>query len=106
MNSDTLLKKIDRIIVWALLVLFLIFMISGYMVTRGFIHRYYGLVLHTKLDIPIMMLFSMHFTINLKFILARWGIKSEVLSSLIPLIVGSSLFLFILYLDQFFQIFY
>ncbi len=103
MASSVLLRKIDRIVVWGLLVLFLVFMISGYMITRGFIDRYYGLLLHTRLDLPIMAFFSIHFSINLKFILTRRGIKNA-LANLIPAIAGSSLFLFILYLDQLFRL--
>lgn len=104
MNSTTLLKRIDRIVVWGLLTLFLVFMISGYMITKGFIDRYYGLLLHTELDLSIMALFTVHFGINLKFILARWGIKNGVVVNLVPAIIGFSLFLFILYLDQFFRL--
>jgi len=96
------LRRIDRIVVWLLLTLFIVMMISGYMVTKGFIDRYYGLVLHTELDLPIMAFFSIHFAINLKFMLTRWGIKNGVLVNLVPTLVGSSLFLFVLYLDQFF----
>ena len=43
MKLNILLKRIDRVVVWFLLILFLVFMISGYMITRGFIDRYYGL---------------------------------------------------------------
>ncbi len=103
MNFNTLLKRIDRIVVWALLILFLVFMISGYMITRGFIDRYYGLLLHTELDLPIMLLFVIHVTVNMRSILTRWGLRSSQ-SNLLSLALGSGLFLFVLYLDQFFEL--
>lgn len=104
MNLNVALKRIDRIVVWALLTLFMVFMISGYMITKGFIDRYYGLILHTRLDLPIMALFTLHFIINMKFMFIRWKIKDGTIVNLICLLLGSGLFLLILYLDQFFQL--
>jgi cytochrome b subunit of formate dehydrogenase len=104
LKFNELLKRIDRIVVWGLLILFLIFMISGYMITKGFIDRYYGLLLHTRLDLPIMMLFVMHVAINVKFMLIRRGAKDNVKLNLLSLTIGTALFLFVLYLDQFFQL--
>lgn len=103
MNFGTILKRIDRIVVWALLILFLVFVISGYMITRGFIDRYYGLLLHRELDLPIMLLFVIHVTVNMRSILTRWGLRSRK-SNLLSLTMGSCLFLFIFYLDQFFEL--
>jgi len=104
LKPDTILKRIDRTVVWALLTLFLVFMITGYMVTRGFIDRYYGLILHTELDLLIMLLFVMHVSINMRLILIRHGVRNNLVSNLSPLMIGAGLFLFILYLDQFFHL--
>ena len=104
LNFNISLKKIDRIMVWALLTLFLIFMISGYMITKGFIDRYYGLLLHTRLDIPIMILFVIHASINVRNILFRWRGKSILVLNIITFLMGSALFLFVLYLDQIFRL--
>ena len=104
MNLNNLLKRIDRVIVWILLSLFLIFMISGYMITKGFINRYYGLLLHTELDIPIMIFFTAHFLINLRFLLTRWGVKDNLLFKVLVLIIGAIMILSIIYLDQFFSL--
>ena len=104
MKLNILLKRIDRAVVWFLLILFLVFMISGYMITRGFIDRYYGLMLHTELDLPIMIVFVVHAIINIRFFLIRKGMKDDKRLNLFSLTIGSILFLFILYLDQFFQL--
>jgi len=79
-------------------------MISGYMITKGFINRYYRAILHTELDLYIMMFFAIHFAINMKPMLVRWGVKDGIPLSLLSLIIGSSLFIFILYLDQFYRL--
>lgn len=104
MELNILLKRIDRTVVWFLLTLFLVFMVSGYMITRGFLDRYYGLLLHTELDLPIMIVFAVHVMINIRFFLIRKGIKEDRGLNLFSLMIGSILFLFILYLDQFFQL--
>ena len=104
MRLNILLKRIDRAVVWALLILFLAFMISGYMITKGFLDRYIGLLLHTQLDLPIMALFVVHVTINIRYFLIRKGIRGNGRLNLSSLTIGSILFLFILYLDQFFKL--
>jgi hypothetical protein len=104
LKLNKLLKKFDRIIVWILLTLFMVFMISGYMITKGFIHRYYGIILHTRFDLLIMVIFIIHFTINLKFALMRWKFKDSKKLNLFCMVVGACLLIFIVYLDQFFRL--
>jgi len=102
LKVNIFLKKIDRIVAWILAILFLAMMISGYMSIKGF-HRdrlslsVLGTLIHTQLDLPIMLLFSIHFGINLKFTLMRYGFKDSFSLNLTCLIVA--LFLFIFYLD-------
>ncbi|WP_455367341.1 hypothetical protein [[Eubacterium] cellulosolvens] len=102
MNINIVLKKIDTLIVWILLLLFLVFMVSGYMITRGFLHRYYGLLLHIQLDLPIMFFFILHAFINIRFFIIRSKVRHKQLLQIVSILVGVLMFIFIIYLDQFF----
>lgn len=88
----------------ALLVLFFVFMISGYMITKGFVDRLWGLILHKQLTLPIMAIFTSHVSIQMRFYLIRRKIRSEELINLLPLLFGIVSFALILYLDQFFSL--
>jgi hypothetical protein len=65
------LQTIDAWITITLLVLFFVFMVSGYMITKGILDRSIGFVLHTELDLVIMVMFSIHVAIRLRFVMAR-----------------------------------
>ena len=104
MDSNVALSKIDRVIAWALWAAFLLMTVSGYMITKGFINRYWGFVAHLELAIPAMLLFTVHFAIRLRFILLRWKMKEGVLLNLATLLVGLVLLLPILYLGFFFSV--
>lgn len=98
MNLNLILKKVDRIVVWLLLTLFLAEMISGYMITRGFVSWYYGVILHTSLDIPLMAAFSFHFAVNLRFIMIRRGFPPGPVN-ITSMFAGMGPLIFIIYLD-------
>ena len=103
MERNLALNRIDHAISWGLLTLFLAMTVSGYMLTKGFIDRYWGFIAHNELAIPTMALFSIHFAIRLRFFLMRWRVKEGLALNLISLLVGIALFLPVLYLDLFFQ---
>ena len=104
MDSNVALGRIDRVIAWALWAAFLLMTLSGYMITKGFINRYWGFLAHLELAIPAMVLFTVHFAIRLRFILLRWKMKEGLLLNLVTLLVGLVLFLPILYLGFFFSL--
>ena len=79
-------------------------MVSGYMITKGLIDRFWGLLLHTELDLPIMLVFSIHISVRLRFLFVRMNRKNKIIVNLLPLIFGTILFLFIVYLDLFFSL--
>ncbi len=79
-------------------------MVSGYMITKGLIDRFWGLLLHTELDLPIMLVFSIHISVRLRFLLVRLNRKNKIIVNLVPLVLGTALFLFIVYLDLFFSL--
>ena len=104
MSLSSTLRDIDRWVSVALLVLFFVFMISGYMITKGFIDRSWGILLHKQLTLPIMAVFTTHIVIQLRSFLIRRRIRSQMLINVMPLILGLISFAFILYLDQFFSL--
>jgi hypothetical protein len=94
----------DRIVAWSLWALFLLMTLSGYMLTKGFIDRSWGLLAHLQLAIPAMALFTIHFAIRLRFILLRWKMKEGLLVNLASILVGIMVFLPILYIALFYRI--
>jgi hypothetical protein len=84
--------------------MFLLMTISGYMLTKGFIDRYWGFLAHLQLAIPAMALFTIHFAIRLRFILLRWKMKEGLMVNLLSIIVGMVIFLPILYLGFFYRL--
>lgn len=104
MSLNITLKDIDRWVSVALLVLFFVFMISGYMITKGFIDRSWGLILHRQLTLPMMAIFTSHVSIQIRFYLIRRKTRSQELINLIPMLFGIVSFALILYLDQFFSL--
>lgn len=104
MDRNVVLTKIDRIIAWLLWAMFLLMTLSGYMLTKGFIDRAWGLVAHLQLAIPAMAVFTIHFAIRLRFILIRWKMKEGLLVNLVSILAGAVIFLPILYLDLFYRL--
>ncbi len=84
--------------------MFLLMTVSGFMLTKGFINRYWGFLAHFDLAIPTMAVFTIHFAIRLRFMLLRWKMKEGLLLNLVPVLVGATLFLPIAYLDLFFRL--
>jgi len=103
MDRNVALNRFDRIIAWLLWALFLLMTVSGYMLTKGFIDRYWGFLAHLQLAIPAMALFTIHFAIRLRFILIRWKMKEGPLVNFVSILVGAIIFLPIMYLDIFFR---
>jgi len=104
LDRNVALNKFDRIIAWLLLAFFLLMMVSGYMLTKGFIDRYWGFLAHVELAIPTMALFTIHFAIRLRFMLLRWKMRDGPLLNLVSALFGVALFLPILYLGFFFRL--
>lgn len=92
----------DRIVAWSLWALFLLMTLSGYMLTKGFIDRYWGFLAHMQLAIPTMAFFTVHVSIKARLLLRR-RTKGDLLVDLLPTLVGAALFLPVLYLWVFFR---
>lgn len=96
-TGDHYLKKLNRLLVWPTLVLFVIFVISGYGITNpglvseltgGVLTRAMSLKLHLALAFPILMLLTIHVLIGAKSALARWGVKEGMLLNVFLLLIG------------------
>jgi len=77
--SDKFLIKLERFSAWILLVLIILYVISGYGITKGIIDPIFSKYLHDKLlAIPFFIFFVLHVGITTKYALLRWGIfKSQ-----------------------------
>jgi hypothetical protein len=89
MKINRTLAKINRTSGWLLLIFMIIFLISGYALTKHIIMpialaRY----LHTTLDIYMMPVFLAHVLINTKFTLKRWGFHHDEIVSIVLVLVG------------------
>ena len=104
MDRNVALNRIDRFVAWLLWALFLLMTVSGFMLTKGFIDRYWGFLAHFDLAVPTMAVFTIHFAIRLRFMLLRWKMKEGLLVNLVPVLVGAALLLPIVYLDLFFRL--
>ena len=103
MDRNVALNKIDRIVAWLLWALFLLMTVSGYMLTKGFIDRYWGFLAHMDFAIPTMAIFTIHFAIRIRFVLLKWRMKENLMVNLAPILVGAAMLLPILYLALFFR---
>jgi thiosulfate reductase cytochrome b subunit len=95
--SNYYLRKFDRIMVWLLVVLFVIYVISGYGIvnpmlvgelTGGLFTRTLSMELHFTLDLPVLVLVLLHVLIQLKFALIRWKVKDGILLNSFIIILG------------------
>ncbi|MEM3607756.1 MAG: hypothetical protein QW238_02700 [Candidatus Bathyarchaeia archaeon] len=98
LKVDRVLYRVDGILAWILYLLFMLMMISGYMITRGFLSYRIGAFIHTRLDAPTMALLSVHAAVNMRWMLTRKGIN-RLLRDLIPPLFGLIPLTIILYLD-------
>ncbi len=88
LDLNIALNKFDRVTAWILWALFLIMTVSGYMLTKGFIDRYWGFLAHFELAVPTMAVFTIHFAIRVRFILLKWKMKESLLVNLAPVSCG------------------
>ena len=103
------LMKTNRLIVWILLPLMIVFILTGYGLTKpntirsltgGVLNYKTALYLHTLLDVPLFFLLAIHVIIEIKFSLMRWGFENQKLQNLLILILGSICAILIIYVDQ------
>ncbi|VVB71866.1 Uncharacterised protein [uncultured archaeon] len=97
MNYGRLLVKINRLSAWLLLVLVIIFLISGYAwYNRVVLSLQEARYMHTQLDLLLVFFFLVHALISIRFTLARWRVGHSRLVSGLLIIIGVAFFWFIL----------
>jgi len=103
------LMKANRVIVWVLLFFMILFIVTGYALTKpsliysltgGIVNYQTAFYLHTMLDIPLFILLLVHVIIEIKFSLMRWGFKNERLLNSLMLVLGLTLLILVFYVDR------
>lgn len=100
--------RVNRASVWITLVLMIVFVGTGYALTRpnliyslssGLIDYQTALYLHTTLDVPLLSLLLLHIMIEIKFSLMRWGFKNQRLLNVLILLLSFTILALILQID-------
>lgn len=96
-SIDFYLAKLNRLLVWPTLVLFIIYVLSGYGVTnpklvseltRGVLTHALSLYLHTTLTLPVLILLSIHILAGIRSSLVRLGVEDSKLLSVFIILMG------------------
>jgi len=84
------LEKIDRLAAWALLLIMVLFFISGLGMAKGFVDQQFATNLHSNILVPIgLAAFSIHTFLAMRMALMRWRKwNSNSLVSLIMIYLG------------------
>lgn len=78
MNFNTFLIKIDRFSGWSLLVLMILYFISGYGMAKEIINPVTAKYLHEiLLPIPMFIFFTIHIAVNMRLSFIRWHLASR-----------------------------
>ncbi len=98
------LIKIDRLSAWILFIGFLLFFITGYGMTKGFINAFWAVNIHNQILPPIVLIaFSIHSSYAISSALKRWkmwNIGSKIFISLFFVVFLS----FFMYINYFYKI--
>jgi hypothetical protein len=97
MSANRFLLKVHRISAWMLLILMVVFIVSGYAWNDRIIMpvsqaRY----IHTSLDVILIFLFLVHALLSAKFTLKRWRVPHERAANILLLLVGGIALLLVL----------
>jgi hypothetical protein len=89
MNINRYLLKVNRISAWVLLILMVLFFISGYAwAERIFMSVQQARWIHTQLDIYLAAIFLVHALISAKFALRRWKVRNDAAVNVSLLLIG------------------
>lgn len=89
------LLKISRLCAWSLIAFILLYIITGYGMTKSYLvyalfgmDRGLALKLHTYLTIPMMLAFICHTLISVRFAMIRWNVSNKNVLNLVFLALG------------------
>jgi len=88
--SDKFLIKLERFSAWVLLVLIILYIISGFGMVKRIIDPVLARYIHTELlPIPLFIFFVLHVGIATNYALRRWGVfKSAKAGDIYVIIFG------------------
>ncbi|MBL7154998.1 MAG: hypothetical protein ISS88_00635 [Candidatus Portnoybacteria bacterium] len=99
MNFNTFLIKINRFSGWALLVLMILYFISGYGMTKEIINPVTAKYLHeVLLPIPMFVFFIIHVGLSVRLALIRWHLASQKWINFYILLLSCFFLIFFLWL--------
>jgi succinate dehydrogenase/fumarate reductase cytochrome b subunit len=96
-DLDDFLVRVNRLLVWPTLFLFVVYVFSGYGITNpnlvnelswGILNRTISLHLHMDLALPVLALLLAHVLIGLRSALIRWGLRDGNLLNAFLLLLG------------------
>jgi thiosulfate reductase cytochrome b subunit len=97
MNSNKYLLKLGRISAWILLVLMVLFILSGYACEERIIMPLQmARWIHTQMDAYLVFFFLVHALISAKFALRRWKVGHEMLVNGSLLLIGIISFVWVI----------
>lgn len=80
-KSNRLLIRVNRISAWALLVLMIAYIVTGYAWSERIIMSpREAIYWHTSLDLYLVFFFLVHVLISFKFTLRRYGVKYGIVN--------------------------
>lgn len=88
MKTARIIVKINRISAWMLLILMIIFLVSGYAWSnRTIMSLQSARYMHTQLDLFLVFFFLVHALISIRLTLARWRVgHGQVVNALLATI--------------------
>ena len=97
---DKFLIKLSRFSAWILLILIILYIVSGYGITKGIIDPVFAKYLHDKLlAIPFFIFFVLHIAISSSYALRRWRVfKTSKTANIYALILGLIMLILFLWL--------
>jgi len=97
---EKFLVKLNRFSAWILLILIILFIVSGYGVTKQVINPVFAANLHNKLlPIPLFIFFLLHVGISIRYALRRWKLfKNEKTANAYVLIISLIFLIFFFWL--------
>ena len=97
---EKFLIKLNRFSAWVLLVLIILFIVSGYGMTKQIINPVSARYLHDKvLPIPLFVFFLLHVGMGVRYAFLRWNLfKSEKTVDIYILMIGLVVLTFFLWL--------
>ncbi len=100
MKANRILIKINRLCAWALLILVIAYLISGYAWTKRIIMPVaMAREIHSSLDPYFMPVFLSHVLLSTRFALRRWRMRRSRIVDLALLIIGLAVYALVLSVD-------